>query len=246
MQFFTKVVLMTVFIAGGLVRALTPANADTTVTVDPLASWIGYMNVSELPANGGAFLFGGPWATPDLVATFTGPVLTLLPNATNDPSSFWFTPSGGPGALGNKNMDANMYVETTGLYNGQTLTFTGNVLSNTLSDIVNPNGESWTSLAFIRDYSADYSSYVSITKPLVNGVFSISLATINDPSRHIWYGFETIGPDVWITDDAAYGSVQVIAVPEPPTSALIGLGLAFTAFLLRRRQPSRGRRSKPN
>jgi hypothetical protein len=122
-------------------------------------------------------------------------------------------------------MDANMYVETTGLYTGQTLTFTGDVLSNTLFGNVNQLGNGWTSVVFIKDFASDYSSSVSITAPLVNGVFSISLATINDPNRHIQYGFETIGPDVWSTDVAPYGNIQIQAVPEPSSVALLGLGV---------------------
>jgi hypothetical protein len=204
--------------------ALTCANA-ATVTVDPTAAWIGYMNVFETPQNGGAFSFGSSWGTADLTATFSGPVLTLGPNTVNDTSSFWYSPSGGPGAVGNKTMDANMYVETTGLYTGQTLTFSGDVLSNTLVGHVNQLGNGWTSVAFIKDFAPDYSSSVSITASLVNGAFSISLPTINDPARHIQYGFETIGPDVWSTDVGPYGNIQITTVPEPTTLAFAGLAL---------------------
>lgn len=121
-------------------------------------------------------------------------------------------------------MDANMYIETTGVYTGQTLTFTGDVLSNTLFGHVNQLGNGWTSVAFIKDFASDYSSSVTVTAPLVNGIFNISLATINDPTRHVQYGFETIGPDVWSTDVAPYGSIQIAAVPEPSVVALLGLG----------------------
>jgi hypothetical protein len=206
-----------------LLVGLASVNADTTLTVNPGASWQGYMNVFETPQHGGAYVFGSGWGTADLTATFAGSVLTLGPNTINDPSSFWYSPSGGPGSVGNKTMDANMYIETTGLYGGQTLTFTGDVLANTLFGHVNQLGNGWTSVAFIKDFSSDYSSSVSITAPLVNGVFSISLATINDPTRHIQYGFETIGPDVWSTDVAPYGSIQIQAVPEPSGVALLGL-----------------------
>jgi len=210
--------------SSSLMFAIACTNA-ATVTVDPTASWQGYMNVFETPQHGGAFVFGSGWGIPDLTATFAGPTLTLGPNTINDPSSFWYSPSGGPGAVGNKSMDANMYVETTGLYTGQNLTFTGNVLANTLVGHVNQLGNGWTSVAFIKDFAPDYSSSVTITAPLVNGVFSISLATINDPVRHIQFGFETIGPDVWSTDVAPYGSIQITAVPEPATAGLLGLAL---------------------
>ena len=88
--------------------------ASSIVIVDPAAAWTGFMNVFELPSNGGAYVFGGTWATKDLVATFSSTEPTLAPNSIDDPSSFWYTPSGGPEAMGNKIMDANMYVETTG------------------------------------------------------------------------------------------------------------------------------------
>jgi hypothetical protein len=123
-------------------------------------------------------------------------------------------------------MDANLYVETTGLYTGQTVTFTGLVLANTL---VSP----YTSVAFIKDFAPDYSSFNIITAPLVNGVFSINLLTVNDPARHIQYGFETIGPNVWATDVAAKGSVQITVVPEPSTLALALGGLGALMFVRR-------------
>jgi hypothetical protein len=127
-------------------------------------------------------------------------------------------------------MDANMYVETTGVYTGQTLTFTGNVLSNSLVGHVNQLGNGWTSVAFIKDFAPDYSSSVSTTIPLTPGLFSISLATINNPARHVQYGFETIGPDVWATDAGPYGNIQITAVPEPATLFLVGVaGLAIAA-----------------
>ncbi len=199
------------------------AGADVTVGVDPAAAWQGFMNVSELPSNGGAYVFGSSWGTSDLVATFAGPTLTLAPNSVNDPSNFWYTPAGGPGATGNKTMDANMYVESDdGGLGGQHLIFTGNVLSNTL---VSP----YTSVAFIKDFAPDFSSSISTTVPLTPGVFSVSLDTNPAAGRHVQYGFETIGPDVWITDVGPKGTVQVTAVPEPATVGLLGLSLLGVA-----------------
>jgi len=203
-----------------------------TVGVNPGASWIGYMNVSEIPSNGGGFLWGSGWGTADLCANWSGPMLTLSPNTINDPNAYWYTPSGGPGSVGNKIMDANMYVETTGVFSGVALTFEGNVLANTLVGKTDANGNGWTSVAFIKDFAPDYSSFNMVTAPLTPGHFDISLATVADPARHVQYGFETIGPDVWVTDLGPYGNIQI--VPEPCTLALLGLGLV--GALIRRRR----------
>ena len=227
--------LLSISLATGVVFACAASSRAASVTVDPSQTWIGFMNVLNLPSAGGAYQFGSSWGTADLVATFSGPTLTLMPNSINDTNAYWYTPAGGPGSTGNKITDASMYVETTGLFSGQTLTFTGDVLANTLTGSVDPNGNGWTSVAFVKDFAPDYSSSVTVTAPLVNGVFSLSLATIADPTRHVQYGFETIGPDVWITDVAPYGNIQVTAVPEPATMTLIGLGLAGLMVVCRRK-----------
>ncbi len=220
----------TILISCALLCATVRVDA-ASVTVDPGASWIGYMNVSETPQNGGGYVFGSSWGTADLTATFSGPVLTLGPNTVGDPDPFWYTPAGGPGAIGNKTMDANMYIQTVdGTYTNQTLTFTGNVLANTLFGQTNQLGNGWTSVAFIKDFASDYSSFVQTTAALTPGVFSISLATVNDPARHVQYGFETIGPDVWATDVGPYGNIQITGVPEPATLFLVGfVGFAIAA-----------------
>jgi hypothetical protein len=211
----------------GLMFAV-PAGA-VNVTVNPAASWLGYMNVFELPANGGGYVFGSPWAPVDLPATFSGSVLTLAPNSINDPSPFWYQGGGGPGHPGNKIMEANFYVETTGPYAGQTVTFEGVVLANTFTS-------AHTSYAFIRDFAPDYSSFNQAILALTStGPFSISLATVNDPNRHVQYGFQTVGPDVWITDVGPYGSIQITAIPEPAALALAGMGLPGLWLLARRR-----------
>jgi hypothetical protein len=215
-------------IACAMLCTAVRVDADTTITVDPGAPWIGFMNVSNLPSAGGAYQFGSGWGTADLVATFSGPVLCLSPNTIGDPDPYWYTPSGGPGATGNKIMDASMYVEPAGSLPGQLVTFTGNVLSNTLLP-------SHTSVAFIKDFAPDYSSFNTITAPLTPGVFSISLATNPDPTRHVQYGFETIGPDVWITDVDPYGSVKVTAIPEPASLGLAGIVMIGCMVFRRRR-----------
>ena len=210
--------------------AVRSAEAQVSVGVDPSSNWLGFMNVSNLPApdGDGAYQFGSSWGTADLVAIFDGPTLQLTPNTINDPDPYWYIGGGGPGAPGNKIMEANFYVEDTGTFNGQTVTFSGEVLSNTLDP-------SYTTVAFIRDFAPDYSSSVGITIPLAPGAFSLSLATINDPARHVQYGFQTVGRNVWFTDVAQFGEVRIAAVPEPAGLGMAALGMALLAGRCRRR-----------
>jgi len=221
-------------VAGVLALGLA-SNVRADAGVNPGDAWLGFINVSNLPQTDGAYQFGSPWGTADLTAVFSSSVLTLGPNTIGDPDPYWYIGGGGPGAIGNKIMDANMYVETTGVYSGQTLTFSGNVLANTLAGQVDQLGNGWTSVAFIKDFAPDYSSFVSTTIPLTPGAFSISLALDPDSARHIQYGFETIGPCVWATDVGPYGNIQIEAVPEPTSLALLGLG--SIGLLALRRKP---------
>jgi hypothetical protein len=190
------------------------ATAATTVTVDPAKINLGFMNVFNLPSDGGAFQFASGWGFADLTAVYSGSDLTLGPNHINDPNPYWYIGGGGPGAPGNKIMEANSYAEETGTISG-TLNFEGLVLSNTLTS-------SHTVTAFIKDFAPDYSSNVStyVTLP-ASGHFIVSQALINDPARHVQWGFQMVGPCVWVTDLAQFGSVTVSPyqpVPAQPAT----------------------------
>ncbi|MFM9011495.1 MAG: hypothetical protein ACKON8_11685, partial [Planctomycetota bacterium] len=85
------------------------ANGAVEVTIDSGTMTYGYMNVFNLPANGGSYQFGGSWGIGDLNAAFSNPsTVTFTPNTIGDPNPYWYTPSGGPGATGNKIMEANL------------------------------------------------------------------------------------------------------------------------------------------
>jgi hypothetical protein len=221
-------VLMAAAIGCAVLVSTSRLNA-ATVTVDPGAPWQGFMNVFELPANGGGFVFGSGWGTADLVATFSGDVLTLKPNSVNDVSTFWYQGGGAPGNPGNKTMEANMYVEATNTLSGQTVTFQGNVLANSLTS-------AHSAVVFIKDFAPDYSSHVPVTIPVTPGPFSISLNTLPGVGRHVQYGFAMTGPNVWITDVAPFGSVQVTAIPEPMALTLAGAGLLGIVAIRRLRR----------
>ena len=176
------------------------AFAQTSVTVDPAAINLGYMNVADL---GGGFQFGSGWGLPDLTAIYDGSVLTLGPNSIGDPDPYWYIGGGGPGAAGNKIMEANCYGQTDGPMAGQTVVFSGTVIDNsfTSAHIVK---------AFVKDYAPDFSSFVESSITLsAEGAFTVNLATIADPTRHVQWGFQTIGVNVWITDVAPFGTMSV-------------------------------------
>ena len=191
----------------------TAVQAQTTVTVDESVLNLGFMNVYNLPApdGDGAFQFGQPWGFNDLTAVYNGYDLTLGPNTIGDPNEYWYQcvgdavppDCGGPGAPGNKIMEANSYAEVTGPLAGQTVTFTGEVLSYSLTD-------AHTAIAFVKDYAPDYSSFnensVVLTSP---GTFSVSLETVNDPNRHVQWGFQLIGVNVWVTDVEPFGTITI-------------------------------------
>jgi hypothetical protein len=180
------------------------------------------MNVFELPSNGGAYLWGSAWGTGDLQASFSGATLTLAPNINcyNAADPYWTNPDGSP----NKNMDAAMYVQNDALA-GSSVEFTGFTLANTL---VSP----YTSTAFIRDFAPDFSSFTTVTAPLVGSTsWDITLAT--SVGDHIQYGFETIGPDANPLTAGSLGNAQVI--PEPSSIALVLAGLSGLVIFARKR-----------
>ena len=208
---------------------VSSAVADTTVYVGQSAEpWLGYMNVSNLPApdGDGAYQFGSAWGVPDLVSEFDDGLnkLTLSPNTINDPDPYWYIGGGAPGAAGNKIMEANLYIETTDVLNGQTVTFEGVVSSDTTTD-------AHDAYIFIKDFAPDYSTFIGTTIPVTPGPFSISLATDAGAGRHVQYGFQFIGANVWATDVAQYGNVMIRTIPEPASLAL----LALAGLLIRRR-----------
>lgn len=192
----------------------TVAPAQVQVTTDPATMTAAFMNVFNLPApdGDGAFQFASPWGFADLRASFSGTDLTMTPNAINDPNEYWYQcvdgvlpPNcGGPGAPGNKIMEANAYSEVLdGSLAGQTVEFSFEVISNTLTD-------AHTVTAFIRDFAPDFSSVNETVIPVsAAGAYSLSLATLNDPARPVQWGIQMVGVNVWETDLPQFGEIVI-------------------------------------
>jgi len=176
-------------------------SAQVAVTINGSANWVGYANVFNLS---GGYEFGNPWGLADLKSVINSEnnTVTLYPNyntyvAGND---YWAN-----GAIGNKTFEGNTYVEDATLA-GQTVTFSGNVISNTLAS-------GYNNMAFIKGLNPanGYSTDVIVTAPLTAGQpFSIT-ATAIPAGLVVQYGFTVSGLNANPADEAALGNVVIAA-----------------------------------
>jgi len=108
-------------------------------------------------------------------------------------------------------MEANTYAEVTDGLAGQVVNFSGLVMSNTLTD-------AHIAYAFIKDFAPDYSSFVESKITLGGpGLFSLSLETSNELGRHVQWGFQMVGVNVWVTDVEPFGTIVFGRDPEVAT-----------------------------
>jgi len=187
-----------------------PANVNT-IAFDANATWNGYMNVFELPENGGGFVFGSGWGLGDLRALVTtgSNSVELLPNintyADNTADAFWVNQTTG---AGNKNMEANTYVEPGASANENDLTFAGNVVNNDLDT-------EYTAKYFIKalDPNNGYADVFNGSKTYdlpTSGTFSVSATAAELPAGLvIQYGFVMVGPNANPETSGTLGSVTI-------------------------------------
>ena len=210
MKSTTSKFLLTLLGTVAVLGSVFQSHAQTTVTIDSTKPWGGFMNVFNLPADGGAYVFGQGWGTADLRGFFdiTGTnTLTLTPNTNvyNPSSSFWVKPDGS----GNKTMDASFLIQNDALL-GQGITFNGTCVSNTLD-------AGYTSVAFIKEFDSNFGNIINQTTvtPVTGQPFSIFLQSTS--GAHIQYGFETIGPDANPTNLVNLGKVVYAVSPKDPS-----------------------------
>ena len=179
-----------------------------TINFNAGDTWSGFMNVYELPANGGAFQFGSGWGIPDLVAIpdIGNNNVELKPNRITDPDPYWQTGN----LKGNKDMEASFYVDNNALATSA-FTWNGSVSSRTLID------PDFTAQAFIKIYNGDYSTVLYETySDLTAGDFTISYDGATGGAIHAQYGFIVRGPNINFasTFDAGYAALGSVIVTE--------------------------------
>lgn len=243
---FIAVMLRILLILLTLSAGVSSVSAQTVYkTINSAEMNNGYMNVFNLPSDGGAYQFGSGWGIADLNAYFTPGTsdLFMSPNTINDPNSYWYTPSGQNGALGNKMMEANLYAQDDSLA-GSVIHFDGTASAYSLA--TNSAGIPYVLTAFIRDFAPDYSSLNQTTVQLNSlGSFQLFLDTIDDPNRHVQWGLQLYGPNIWPQDSAqlaAAGQVMFSSLappppgPEPSTYTLLLMTGAGALWWARRRR----------
>jgi PEP-CTERM motif len=208
------------------VEAQTVSFSSSTLT-SAFMSWspTAY-TTANYPGDGGSG--SSVWSLAALPAVFSGNTLTLSPNVNTYAAGvgYWTNPDG----TGANQMDGAVYNETTGTYVGTSLTFTFDVLANTLVS-------GYSADAFIKDFGPGYSYNGEQTVNLTPGTDHVTYTlTGNNPGEIVQFGFEVIGPDANPATVASLGSVEIVPVPEPATLSLAGLGLlGFLGIRMRRR-----------
>jgi hypothetical protein len=184
---------------------------QNNVTFSAADNWIGYMNVFNLA---GFYEFGSGWAIADIKSTLnvTNNTLVLQPNFStyaNGPTDpYWVNQTT---LEGNKTMEAITFVEPGSTFNNNDLTFSGNVVSNTIDS-------DYTVYFFIKalDPNNGYLDVLVGTKVAVlpaSGAFSVS-ATAAELATGlvIQYGFYVLGVNANPANESTLGNVTISAL----------------------------------
>jgi hypothetical protein len=197
---FTSVVL-TIF-------TLPTLFGQNTIDVNASDNWLGYMNVFFLDGN---FAFGSAWEIPVLKTVLDAEenTITLQPNfntyAENPGAEYWVDQSTG---AGNKTMEASTFLEPGETFNGEDLTFSGSIVSNTLD-------ESYEVKYFIKALDpnagfADALAGAGVMDMPESGTFSVTISGDQLPAGLIIQcGFSVMGRNANPDNEAELGSVVI-------------------------------------
>ena len=220
----------------------TQTRADLNFTVDPNATWLGYINVFD---QAGAFQFG--FAEGDLTTAAgnfaAGPAnpLTLSPNTRlydeNVADPFWVD----QGTFeANLVSEFNMYQET---FDGDPNAFIGQKVNFAYEPLANDLPVGYDAVAFIKvlDGFSSWSTYQIVTAPLTPaGVQNLQLEVNNSGitgagTPFVQAGFWVKGAYVSSADPVALTGAQV-TIPEPSTFVLGLAGLMGLVTFVRRKR----------
>ncbi len=190
--------------------------SQNNISVNTTYNWLGYINVFDLANN---YQFGSSWAIQDLKTEIdlASNTITLKPNFntyTDNPGDpFWQN-----GNTGAKLLEASSYVEPGASFNGNDLTFSGSVVSNTL------NTSLYSAKYFIKALDPN-NGYVdalggsAIFDLPLSGAFSVSVpAGSLTAGLVVQYGFVVFGLNANPVDESALGSVVVTGSGSSPSN----------------------------
>ncbi|AXG74856.1 T9SS C-terminal target domain-containing protein [Flavobacterium arcticum] len=201
---------------------------ETNITVDATSELVAYANWFEL--DGTTYVGGSEWGVADLKTVVNADDNTLILHPNFSAYGDGTDPYWANGENGAKVFEGNTYVENNALI-GETVTFTGSTISNTLAD-------GYDGIAFIKILSADYQLLQFLSSPLVGGEsFSLTSQTGTVAGATIFqYGYSVTGVNANPTQEAALGNAVVssgtlslnevikaskmVIYPNPATSSL--------------------------
>ncbi|HEY9172172.1 MAG TPA: immunoglobulin domain-containing protein [Verrucomicrobiae bacterium] len=171
--------------------------------MDSTKPWEGYMNVYDYDGFGqGGYLWGSGWGLAALQGSIDANQVTLQPcvNVWNVNDPYWVNTNTTP-FTGAKWMEANFFVNVVSGFGGQEVTFTGEVLTNTL---VSP----YTAVAVVKEFRSGYAFVGMSTEPLVEGS-PFTVTRMIGEGNIAQYGFILTGPDA---DPLTVASLGLVAI----------------------------------
>jgi hypothetical protein len=191
-------------------------NAEVLVTIDSSNPLGAFMVCNELPENGGAYVFADNWSHTTASGNYSdADTIVLGPEQGAYDSSpdvnFWREDGVGP--LGNKEMEASVFVNDDSLV-GEDVSFTFTVDSNTFTE--------HTTVAFIKIFDKDYNILNQVEEELTTpGYYSLSIpASLTGVAGalHAQYGFTTVGINSSAAQAPSYGTMVISAAEPQPTA----------------------------